>query len=85
MPLFGDMMVSPFSYIQSTPNYDENKWQHCAEMALGEGKVDIPGALARIRPQHDVLVSQLSLNDARRQQLTPKIKVRIFIDREAGR
>ena len=75
VPLFGDMMVSPFNLVQGMPNFDESKWSHCTEMSTGEGKVDIPAARNKIRQQHDLLVCQLAANDSRRQELTPKLKV----------
>ena len=75
VPLFGDMMVSPFNLVQGMPNFDDSKWSHCMEMLAGEGKVDIPAARNNIKRQHDLLVCQLGVNDTKRQQLTPKIKV----------
>ncbi len=76
VPLFGDMMVSPFNLVQGVPNFDESKWSHCVEMSAGEGRVDIPGARNRIKQQHDALLCQLATHDAARRQLTPKLKVR---------
>ena len=78
VPLFGDMMVSPFNLVQGMPNFDDSKWSHCMEMLAGEGTVDIPAARNNIRRQHDLLVCQLGVNDPKRQQLTPTIKVGIF-------
>jgi len=59
VPLYGDMMVTPFSYIRASKNYDESKWPHCTS-ASGSNQAQIKGKIADIKSHHDRLLCDLT-------------------------
>ena len=60
VPLFGDMVIPPFSYIKSTPNYDEGKWGGSSS-EQGSRQMDLIPKLPQIKAQHDRLLCDIAL------------------------
>ena len=71
VPLFGDMMIGPFRYIQMTPNYDPLKWEKCNSEATSS-QAEILKKMPELRLQHTQLVCDLAL------QVKVKVKVSIL-------
>jgi cytoplasmic FMR1 interacting protein len=59
VPLYGDMQVSPFSYIKNSSHYDPSKWPNCESSHVSQ-QSSILNNLEQIREEHTSFVSQLS-------------------------
>ena len=69
VPLYGDMMIGPFKYIENTPNYDPFKWGHSTSKdPSGQAELE-PKYLLAIRHEHIKLVSDLTYQCKVRGQL----------------
>ena len=63
MPLFGDMGIASFRYIETSPNYDESKWPHCSDHSRLSPQHDLIGQMPRLRSTHDRLMCEMMLAD----------------------
>ena len=58
VPLFGDMMLGTFQYIEKTPNYDASKWPECNSEKTSP-QAHLVKELPRIREKYVNYLSQL--------------------------
>ena len=78
VPLFGDMMTVPFSYIETSPNFDVTKWPQCSSEHLS-AQAQLIKQLPLVRQQYLQLVCELTLLCGATKQLTqPSKKVHIL-------
>jgi len=87
VPLYGDMMIGPFKYIENTPNFDPFHWGHCmseepSRQAMLDNKM-----MAQLRLEHVQLISALTsqcyLNDTI-QALNKKVLGAMYKDSTVG-
>ena len=74
MPLYGDMVVGPFKYIERTPNYEPEKWEKCASASVSS-QAELLKNMSEIRQQHTHLVCELALQGANKDALRAALKV----------
>ena len=60
LPLFGDIMIVPFSYIEVMPSYDSGRWPHCSSEETSPQHTFMT-KMPAIRVQHTQLVCELAL------------------------
>ncbi|KAI0228538.1 Cytoplasmic FMR1-interacting protein [Lamellibrachia satsuma] len=60
VPLFGDMMTVPFSYIEMSPNFDATKWPQCLS-EQPSAQMQLVKQLPLVRQQYIQLVCELTL------------------------
>ena len=60
VPLFGDMMTVPFSYIEMSPNFDATKWPQCLS-EQPSAQTQLVKQLPLVRQQYIQLVCELTL------------------------
>ena len=61
VPLYGDMAIAPFRYIETTSNYDESRWSLCTDTARQTGQSDIISHVVTLRISHNRLLGDLAL------------------------
>ncbi|GMT25093.1 hypothetical protein PFISCL1PPCAC_16390 [Pristionchus fissidentatus] len=59
VPLYGDMQIRPFAFIQRSPHYEASKWQLCHHES-DSCHVKIVDRLRSIRAEHESYVVQLA-------------------------
>ena len=60
MPLYGDMMIGPFQFIQRTPNYAPDKWPSC-NSSKESAQANLLKHLPAVRAEYIALMSELAL------------------------
>jgi len=67
VPLFGDVVIGPFNYVQKTVNYDPQHWRQCLTDASSQ-QATILTRMTEYRQQHAELICELiQLSDQRHQ------------------
>ena len=61
VPLFGDMMIGPFKYIEKTPNYDPEKWPQCNSVKDSTQK-ELLKVMPQLREEYVELMCDLATN-----------------------
>ncbi|CAL1540993.1 unnamed protein product [Lymnaea stagnalis] len=59
VPLYGDMMIAPYSFIKTGPNYDASKWPACESSSLSP-QSNLLGGLEMIKERHMQYISRLT-------------------------
>ena len=68
VPLFGDVVIGPFNYVQKTMNYDPQHWPRCLN-ATASQQATILTNMSEYRHQHSELICELLLLSGQRQKL----------------
>lgn len=59
VPLYGDMQIAPYRYIQNGTNFDPSKWP-CCESNQPSPQSDLLMNLEAVREDHMTYISQLA-------------------------
>ena len=82
MPLYGDMMIGPFQYIQRTPNYSADKWPSC-----NSHKESAQANLLRhppvVRAEYVALMSELALSGSHKVMYERALKTEVKAESRA--
>ena len=68
VPLFGDVVIGPFNYVQKMANYDPQHWPRCVSAGASQQST-IVTRMAEYRQQHVELMCELMLLSDERQKL----------------
>jgi len=68
VPLFGDVVIGPFNYVQKTANYDAQHWRQCLTDGTSQ-QATILTRMAEYRQQHVELICELMLLSDQRHKL----------------
>ncbi|KAK2176606.1 hypothetical protein NP493_652g02000 [Ridgeia piscesae] len=77
VPLFGDMMTKPFSYIEMSPNFDATRWPQCLS-EQPSAQTQLIKQLPLVRAQYVQLVCELTLQCGATMELTKPQKGLVF-------
>ena len=78
MPLFGDMMIGPFQYIELTRNYDASRWSSCTS-GKESTQSSILKPLANIKSEYTSLMSELALLGSHKRTYEDVTKQRLLV------
>lgn len=62
MPLFGDMMIGPFNYVQKMKNYDPNNWPKCASSNIVGSQQTFVSQMPANRQKHTEVICEFLLS-----------------------
>jgi len=68
VPLFGDVVIGPFNYVQKTANYDAQHWPRCLNAGPSQ-QATILTRMSEYRQQHVELMCELMLFSDERRKL----------------
>jgi len=68
VPLFGDVVIGPFNYVQKTANYDPQHWPRCLSAGVSQ-QASILTRMPEYRHQHVGLMCELMLLSDQRRKL----------------
>jgi len=68
VPLFGDVVIGPFNYVQKTANYDPQHWRQCLTAGPSH-QATILTRMCEYRQQHVELICELMMLSGERQKL----------------
>jgi len=68
VPLFGDVVIAPFNYVQKTVNYDPQHWPRCMSAGASQ-QATILTRMSEYRQQHVELMCELMLLSDQRRNL----------------
>jgi cytoplasmic FMR1 interacting protein len=76
VPLYGDMQITPFSYIMKTRNYDESKWPACTAKDSESTQGKILEQIDRIRSEHSLFMIEIAKYS---NEVSPILRLSFFI------
>jgi len=68
VPLFGDVVIAPFNYVQTTANFDPQHWPRCLSVGVSQ-QATILTRMHEYRQQHVELMCELMLLSNERRML----------------
>ena len=68
VPLFGDVVIGPFNFVEKTANYDPQHWPRCLSAGASQ-QATILMHMSEYRHQHVGLMCELMLLSDERHQL----------------
>jgi len=68
VPLFGDVVIGPFNFVEKTANYDTQHWPRCLSAGASQ-QATILTHMAEYRQQHVELMCELMLLSDQRYKL----------------
>jgi hypothetical protein len=58
VPLFGDIVIGPFNYVQKLPNFDRQHWPKCTD-GIASRQSTVINNMAVFRQQHADIICEL--------------------------
>jgi len=68
VPLFGDVVIGPFNFVEKTANYDPQHWPRCLSAGASQ-QATILAHMSEYRQQHAELLCELMLLSDQRHKL----------------
>jgi len=68
VPLFGDVVIGPFNYVEKTANYDPQHWPRCLYVGASQ-QATVLNHMSEYRQQHAELMCELMLLSDQRRTL----------------
>jgi len=79
VPLFGDVVIGPFNYVQKTANYDPQHWRQCLTAGSSQQATILP-RMSEYRQQHVELICELMLLSEQRHKLVQVTVAAVVLD-----